>query len=145
MSWILIANRAGARIVDRQQQDLSLVEEIPHEQGRLRDKQIDTDRQGRSFNSVGAAGHALSPSETAHEHDAKAFARELADKLRTERMNGSFERLVLIAEPHFLGLLREALDDGTARLVIASEAKDLAQVGLRDLARHLPELPTALA
>jgi protein required for attachment to host cells len=141
MSWILIANRAGARIVDKQANNFSLVETIAHEQGRLRDRDIDSDKQGRSFDRVGGGRHALSASESAHEHDAKAFAQQLADKLRAERNAKRFERLVLVAEPHFLGLLRDALDSVTARTVIASVSKDLSRTAMVDLGAHLPELP----
>jgi protein required for attachment to host cells len=142
MSWILIANRSGARILDKQGATLHLAGTFEHEQGRMRDRQIDSDRQGRS-DRPGGGGSSLSKSETAHEHDAKAFARELADRLRTERLQGRFERLVLVAEPHFLGLLREALDDQTARLVVASVPKDLSHVPMQELATRLPELPAA--
>ena len=141
MSWILIANRVGARIVDKQGNNFSLIETISHEQGRLRDREVNSDKQGRGFDRMGGGRHALSASETAHEHDAKAFAQELADKLRGERNAKRFERLVLVAEPHFLGLLRDALDDVTKRCVIASVSKDLSRVAPSDLAAHLPELP----
>lgn len=141
MSWILIANRTGARIIDKQGLELSLVESISHAQGRLRDRETDSDRQGRSFNRTGGMRHAYAAPESTHEHDAKSFARELAEKLRQHRMAGRYERLVLIAEPHFLGLLRQALDDVTARLVVASLAKDLSEIPIHDLAPYLPELP----
>ena len=141
MSWILIANRVGARIVDKQGSKFTLIETISHEQGRLRDREVNSDKQGRGFDRKGGGGHALTASETAHEHDAKAFAQELAAKLRDERNAKHFERLVLVAEPHFLGLLRDALDSVTARTVIASVSKDLSRIALSDLASHLPELP----
>ena len=141
MSWILIANRTGARIVEKNGRDLSLVRELSHSRGRLRDRDVDTDRQGRSFDRVGAARHALDASESAHEHDARAFARELAEALRQGRLESRYERLTLVAEPHFLGLVRDALDDVTARLVGATLPKDLAHIELRELAAHLPELP----
>ena len=41
--------------------------------------------------------------------------------------------LVLVAEPHFLGELRTALDAPTAALV----TKDLGGIETRDLAQHL--------
>jgi protein required for attachment to host cells len=145
MSWILIANRTGARIVDKQGPNLTLRETISHEAGRQRDRDVESDRQGRTFDRMGGNRHALSSSETPHDHDAKAFARELADRLRAEHLEQRFEHLVLVAEPRFLGFLREALDDVTARTVVATVGKDLAEVALHDLAPHLPELPQAVA
>jgi protein required for attachment to host cells len=141
MSWILTANRAGARILEKQGGTLTLLEAIDNHQGRLRDRDIDSDRHGRSFDRATSARHALSSSESPHEHLAKAFARGLADKLRQARLTGRFERLVIVAEPHLLGLIRGALDAVTARMVIASVAKDLEQISVDALAEHLPELP----
>jgi protein required for attachment to host cells len=36
-----------------------------------------------------------------------------------------FERLLLVAPPHFLGVLRNTIGDGVAALVVASMSKDL--------------------
>ena len=144
MSWILIASRTGARIIEKQGRELSLVQELSHARGRLRDREVDSDRHGRSSSRTGAASHSFGQPESPHEHDAKSFARELAGSLRQGRMEGHYQRLVLIAEPHFLGLLRQALDDVTARLVAATVGKDLTHVDLRQLAPHLPELPQPL-
>lgn len=144
MSWILIANRTGARIVDKQGVNLTLRETIFHEAGRQRDRDVESDRPGRAFDRMAGGRHALTSSETPHDHDAKLFARELADRLRAGRTQQHVERLVLVAEPRFLGFLREALDDATARTVIATVPKDLAEVPLSDIARHLPELPHAV-
>ncbi len=139
-TWILVASRTGARILDAEGGELSLVETIAHEEGRLHNRDIDSDRQGRAFSRTTDARHALSTSEPPHEHIAVSFARTLADKLRHGRLAERFGRLVLVAEPHFLGLLREALDETTARLVIASVTKDLHPLKLHELSAHLPDL-----
>lgn len=144
MSWILIASRTGARIIEKQGRELSLVQELTHARGRLRDRDVDSDRHGRSSSRSGASSHSFGQPESPHEHDAKGFARELAESLRQGRLEGHYQRLVLIAEPHFLGLVKQALDDVTGRLVAATVAKDLTHVELRQLAPHLPELPQAL-
>ena len=143
MTWIVVASRAGARIVDKQGDQLFLVEDIPHEAGRLRNREIDSDRQGRTFSRTTAARHALQTSESAHEHATKTFAKTIGERLDQARVAGQFERLVLVAEPHLLGLLRDVLDQETRRRVIASVPKDLHVVALRDLATYLPELPRA--
>lgn len=145
MSWILIANRTGARLIDRHGQDLTLLDAITHEAGRTRDHDLNSDRHGRTFNRVGEARHALETSEAPHERDARTFAAALAARLRDEHLKHRFERLVLVAEPRFLGYLREALDAVTARSVIDTVAKDLAEVPLHDLLAHLPPPAPAVA
>lgn len=144
MSWVLVANRTGARILDKQGSALSLVETVNFAEGRLRDREVESDEPGRSYDRATAARHALEQSEGPHERAAKTFANILADKLKRARLEGHFERLVLVAEPHFLGLLREALDTQTARAVIASVTKDLVHVADDEIVAHLPPLPNVV-
>jgi protein required for attachment to host cells len=49
----------------------------------------------------------------------------------------AFGKLVLVAEPRFLGMLRAALDPHTAALVVKTVHKDLPGVSEKDLASHL--------
>lgn len=137
MTWILIANRVGARIVLQEGEQWTSIAELPNEHGRLRNQDLDSDRPGRTFSRTTAARHALEPGETSHDLIAERFARDLAEHLAHARMAGKFERLMLVAEPRLLGMLRAALDPVTARCVIGSVNKDLQAVEVRDLAEHL--------
>jgi len=119
---------------------LRLVSQIDHQAGKLKDGEIESDRPGRGASSAGGGRHGLSQHESSHEHDAQTFARELAEVLRVARNEHRFERLVLVAEPHFLGILRGALDSATSALVHDTVGKDLAHVPLRDLADHLRDV-----
>jgi len=137
MTWILIASRAGARIVEQQHDDWTLLEEIENDAGRLRNSQLDSDRPGRTFSRTTAARHALSPAECSHDVVAERFARALAEHLDRARMEGRFSSLVLVAEPHFLGMLHNALSPNLVPFVRNSIGKDLHRVALRELGRHL--------
>ncbi len=79
--------------------------------------------------------------EMPHEHDAHDFARELSGLLRAARLDNRFGRLVLVAEPGFLGMLRDALDGPTADMVTGTVGKDLGQIPDREVASHLGDLP----
>jgi protein required for attachment to host cells len=79
----------------------------------------------------------LEKHESAHEHTARTFAKELADIVDRGRTDGRFGRVVLVAEPHFLGLLRGSLSTEVTKMVEASVSKDLANVAIRDLGPHL--------
>jgi len=68
------------------------------------------------------------------------FSRALADKLRHARVQNQFDRLVLVAPPRFLGLLRSSLDGPTSQLVIGSIHKDLATSNEAELIQHLGEV-----
>jgi len=143
-TWILVAHEAGARLFDNDGigHGLALLESIDHPEGRARDRDIDSDRPGRSFrkNSGDPRRAAMGQSESPHDRVISDFSRELADKLRHGRVQNHFDRLVLVAPPRFLGLLRAALDGPTSRLVIASIHKDLATSNEAELIQHLGEV-----
>jgi protein required for attachment to host cells len=139
-TWIVVGHRAGARIVEHTRSGLKLIEEIDHAAGRLKDNEIESDRPGRAFSSVGTGRSAYSPHETAHDHAAQTFASQLAQTLRAARNEHRFDRLVLVAEPRFLGMMRGALDGATAALIHDEAHKDLANVPMHDLHSHLREV-----
>jgi protein required for attachment to host cells len=139
-TWFVIGHRAGARIFERDGDVLQLVSELKHETGRLKSGEIDSDRAGFSFDRGGQGRHPMNTEESAHDHNAHGFAREIAALLLDARNAHRFSRLVLIAEPKFLGMLKSSLDGPTAALVGATLSKDLAKIPVHDLASHLKEV-----
>lgn len=139
-TWIVVANRTGARIVERSTSpmELLLVREFENARGRRQDSELNSDAPGLAFASAGSGGgHPMASEESAHDHVARTFAQELGQSLERDRMEHRFNRLVLVAEPRFLGFLREALPLHTATLVEDTITKDLAMLDLPALAQHL--------
>ena len=138
-TWILVANRSHARLLESIWPDKSLkrLQDIPHPQGQLKNSDINSDRPGRSFDSVGQGRHAMSTKQEPVEHIAQKFALDLAELLNEGRMIKAYDKLVLIAEPKFLGFLRLALDKNTAYLVTQSVDKDLLEVRDEELYKYL--------
>ncbi|MGB3051875.1 MAG: host attachment protein [Polyangiales bacterium] len=143
-TYILVAHEAGARLFENDGigHGLELVESIDHPKGRARDRDINSDRPGRSFrkNSGDPRRASMSQSEGPHDRAVSDFARELSEKLRHARVENRFDRLVLVAPPRFLGLLRSSLDGPTSQLVIGSIHKDLATSKEAELIQHLGEV-----
>ena len=143
-TWIVVAHDAGARVFETHGRGtgLALVEEIEHPEGRARDRDMASDRPGRAFrkNSGDPGRASMSQSEGPHDRAVSDFARALAEKLKDARTQNRYWRLVLVAPPRFLGLLRSSLDGPTAKLVTASLDKDLASEKTSELAERLGEL-----
>jgi protein required for attachment to host cells len=143
-TWIMVAHDAGARVFenDGPGKGLQLIEEIDHPEGRERDQDINADRPGRSFrkNSGDPRRAAMSRSEGPRERVVSDFARAMAEKLKQGRVENQYERLVLVAPPRFLGLLRSSLDVPTAQLLVGSLNKDLASTKQAELIEHLGEI-----
>lgn len=138
-SWILVAHRGGARLFENNGPGtgLKLLEDIPHPAGRLKDGEINADKPGRAFDSFGDGRHSMSKEHDPTEHVAQQFAKQLCEKLDLGRTQNHYSKLILVAEPRFLGLLRAALPAHTAALVSATLDKDLIGIEDRDLPSHL--------
>ncbi len=110
-TYFLIANRSSARIWKSHPpfKDFQEVEEIVHPEGRLRNRDINADRHGTSFESAGSGQHNYSASVEPTEVVARNFAASLINKVSGAYQRGEFSDLVLVAEPNFLGLLRNEL------------------------------------
>lgn len=140
-AWVLVAHESGARLFEARGpgKGLQLVREVFHPEGRARNRDIDADRPGRAFPRGGSADNrsAMSREEGAHERVVSDFARELANLMREGRVGGRYQRLVLVAPPRLLGLLRSSLDPTTAQCVVGSLDKDLAFADASELAEHV--------
>ena len=131
-TWILLADRSEAKILSHAggHAALTLVESFEHPEGRKHDRDIEADKPGRVFEKGGVGRHAVGSEELPHERLAHMFAKKLAERLEAGRQAHAFDRLVLAAEPKFLGLLRHELDATTAKLVTAELHRHM--LGLRD-------------
>lgn len=138
-TWILVANRASARLFEGTGpgKGLRLIREIEHPEGRLTNHEMGSDRPGRSHDSLGQGRHAMGKEHDEAEQTAIRFAKQISLLLDEGRTQHQFKRLVLVAEARFLGQLREALSRETSALVMASLDKDLPGIDARALGGHL--------
>lgn len=114
-----------------------MLRSLEYPAGRRRDQDIEQGHPQRSFDKH-ASGRVGTSSP--HEHAAEAFAHDLADELRRGRLEHGVERIVLVAEPHFLGLVRAKLDEPTERLVVGTLPKDLVDSELEALREQLDDV-----
>jgi protein required for attachment to host cells len=123
--------------------NLSFVSAMENPDARLRNHDIDSDKGGETSTGMrgGPGGRRAMPHEhTAHEHVVEKFVHKLTHELRDARAKGLFDALILVAEPRFLGGLRDALDPPTAHKVVASVTKDLAAVPSPEIAGHVADV-----
>ncbi|HVW28064.1 MAG TPA: host attachment protein [Polyangiaceae bacterium] len=122
-TWVLVANRNSARILNRHDGYLEDVERLACTKPSPPDPELASvtthpASEGRSDELADES--AAVRRQTA----ASTFALRLAAHLERARQRSSFERLVLIAEPGFLELLRMWLSKHVLELVVASIATD---------------------
>jgi len=138
VTWIVVADGARARAFENRGPGKGLVPvggfnfNEPH----LRDRDIEADKPGRAFSSVGHGRSAIEPETDPSDYREAAFAKKLADQLRDRFENGAFDRLILAADPTALGNLRDALTAELDKTIMAELPKDLTRVPLGDLPKH---------
>jgi len=139
-TWLVVGDAYHVRILEQlaRSEKPALVEELVHPEGRMKTKDLESDRQGVFDNSgrpergVGLAEHT-----DRHAVEEERFATELATKMAGAYDAGKYDRVALYLAPKMLGAVRTKLDKRVADRVDASEAIDL--VGL-----PLPELQSRL-
>jgi protein required for attachment to host cells len=101
---------------------------LTDEEGSLAESELDSDRPGRGFSSAtGTIRHALDHRFARHETEARRFANRVAARLGELQRSGRLAELVLVAEPHFLGLLRDSLDRATHATVTGEVPREYLQ------------------
>ncbi len=149
---IVVADQGEARFYDAEPPEAAL-----HVSGRLLDpsarvheRDLVSDRPGRVFDHAPTAGTrrgAMAHHDTGGERSARrdaavVFARRIAEQLEQAHQHGQFERLVLMANPRFLGMLRRTLPMELERCVVAEVHKDLVHQSDQVVSAHIP--PQAL-
>ncbi len=139
-TWILVADSSRARILmaDNPLGPLTELEQLEHPAARSADQDLVSDRPGRTFDSFGQGRHAMEPNENPKHHEAVVFARQLGERLEQARLAGAFDKLVVVAAPAFLGLLRKQLSDETGKLISEEIDKNLVALDPTALREHLP-------
>jgi len=139
-TWILIANDAGARLYQTEDggKEIQPLKNFSHPEGRKKDGEIDADRAGRSFDSIGGGRHAMGSGAGTHEREENRFAHDLVEFLEKELQQHHFDHLALTAPPHLLGDLRKRFSETLKKCVSDELAKDFpAYMNDHELFPHL--------
>jgi len=128
-TWVLVAESSRAKVYLATDRSATLVEihDLVHPASRLHEGDLVSDTPGSDGGGVGQGRHVLDAETTARAHESLRFAKELAERLDRGRTEGAFGRLVLIAPPAFLGLLRDSLSKEVKDLVSQEVNKNLVQ------------------
>jgi len=146
---IVVADRSEARFydVERREGELQLVGQVSDPSAHLHDRDLKSDRPGRKFDRApmqsgrrgATAHHGVGSDRSPRQHEAELFAHKITDEVASAQRADGFDRLVLIAPPAFLGLLRKALPAALRRMLAAEIAKDLVHEPPSAVSTHLPQ------
>lgn len=149
---IVIADQSEARFLDvpsrhalaAAQTELTLAERLVDPAAHLHDRDLKSDRPGRAFEGLAQPGrrgatahHGVGADRSPRAHEAQLFAQRIMAALQRAHSRGDFDQLVLVAGPHFLGLLRQSLSPALRAALLAELHKDLAHEPTPRLREHL--------
>lgn len=145
---IVVADQSEARFYDIEGLNMPLrpVAKLTDPKSHLHNRDFESDRPGRVYDHAPAQGqrrgavahHGTGGERTPRKREAQLFAKRIAQELGTSGTSGPFDRLVLIAGPAFLGLLRSALPTSLKSLIVAEVPKDLIHEPETSVLSHLP-------
>lgn len=141
-AWILVGDASRAKLfsTELREDDWSLVETFDHPEGREPGREIGPQAppgKTQMGKGPGARHTALEARTTPRQVEAERFARQLATYLEDAVARRQFDYLVLVAPPHFLGVLKDALGRQAARHLRTTVDKDLSALEVRELRERL--------
>lgn len=140
LAWVVVASQSHARLFEAPKRAGSLteIETLTYPEARLKGQEIESDAPGRAFDSKGTGRHSVgNPHELRH-RGAEKFAREIAHTLERGRVEGRYEKLYIVAEPHMVGSLREALKPPTRATIAGETGKNLVTSDVEEIRAQLP-------
>ena len=139
-SWILVADAARARLFELPSRNANMMEIAcyTYPDSRSPGQHGANGRLPRAQESANAIRHAIEPHTSLQEKHLAQFAEMLRETLKRGRMEERYDKLVLIAPPRFLGVLRECLDKRTRECVVDEIGLDLIGLSPVELRARLP-------
>ncbi len=140
--WILVCDSSKARFFEVRNGDVPwhLLTEVFHEGSRSKAAILEGDRSG-SRSSQGRSVHhnALAPASSPKDVEKQHFAHELAKTLDQAQRSSRFHHWVLVAPPHFVGLIERELTPELEKSLLTKVNKDFNHLDAHELKDRLGE------
>lgn len=135
-TWVIIADGEKALVMENvtDAQDPNLVVVSVEEPETRQPKP--SDRAGRRYDR-GPKQKSAVEEDTWKSHAKSLFVQDVANLLNRKGLKGAYKRLVLVASPHVLGLLRRRLHTEVLAKVVAEVDKTLTNHPLHKVERIL--------
>lgn len=128
ITWAVVANRESAHFFEIAVGHTPiLINTLPNPRGRLTNREIDSDRPGRTKDRFGSARHSMMRSRSPTEQVTVDFAKEISRAIEKARSKGAFHKLYLVAPSKLLGELKFCLEPITQNLIAESFHKNLRE------------------
>lgn len=139
-TWVVVADSEKVlvleNITDAQDPNLNVLRKREEENPPDRDQKAN--RTGR-MNDGGPGQKSAVDDTDFHELQKERFATDLAERLYDDAHSGKFERLILVAAPQVLGVLRGEMHTEVSSKVVAEIDKNLTNHPLDEIEKIVSE------
>jgi len=125
---VLTADAARARILAAVTPDSPLREyaDLSNAEARLQERELVSSPTGRRNHQPTQGGHSAYGGGSMKRHRIEEFAASVCEGLQSALSATGAQRVYIVADPDFLGLLRQRMKPGLGRHVAGEYAKSLA-------------------
>jgi protein required for attachment to host cells len=139
--WVVVADRAQAKIFKVVKfPKLEEIHHMEHPESKLHNQDLISSKPGRAFQSGGVTRHAYQPETQPRQLEAMKFATDISKFLVEAHRKGDFNRLYVLAEPHFLGILRKHLNGEVRKTIVAEIPRELIPSHISDIEKHIENI-----
>lgn len=142
-TWVVVADKCQAKIFRMiKGHKLEEIFHLEHPESGLHNRDLISSRPGRGFQSMAKSQtrSAYQPETEPKQVEAIKFASEIASLLYSASTKGEFQNLYLIADPSFLGLLRQHIHPQIQKHVVAEIAKELTSSNIEVIEQQISAL-----
>lgn len=138
VTWVVLANARSAKAVAHHGPGKGLTP-VREQTWEAPETKVRQDKAGVGHSIAGPGVAAMEQTDPQDISDAR-FAKTVIEQVKVAYVKKRFERLILIAGPHMLGLLRANLDAPLRAALLGEMPKDLSNQPLSAVESHLGEL-----
>lgn len=143
--WIVAADNVRARLFRAEHitGPLHEVRDLVNPESRLQERELVVDAKGRTYagrggDNVGDARRQKYEPPSEKEHQARRFARDVVEEIEKLRERGELERVHVVADPSFLGRMREYYPGPLQKCVSSEVARNVTSRRSEDIRDLLP-------
>lgn len=138
--YIIVADGGEGVIFKRNslQNKLEIIKDFFSEDSHKHNRDLDADRQGRTFDSVGQGHHAIDVKITNQDKAKIELIKNIVNEVKEHYQQSNFDELIIIAPPEALGNFREQFSKHAHQIPISRTIeKDLTKLSSDQVISHL--------
>jgi len=141
-AWVILTNSIMANFysVSEENFQFDLIKRIFHPESRMKEAELVSDRPGhykKTLNKI--KGSYVEP--TSHKDlEVEHFVKEICRELESGRISNAYNGIILVAEPHFYGLINKYSTPHVKKLIKFHISKDYTHYSEKDLKSKLKNL-----